>query len=64
MFVWVFVSGNDCNEQKNIVTFSVFLPGNIPKHSENDFTKTVHVYKSTSHTHMIDKSLFQESVKQ
>lgn len=31
-----------CNSQKNIVTFSIFLPWNIPKHSENDFTKMVH----------------------
>lgn len=38
--------GNYCNEWKNTVTLSIFLLGNIPKYSENDFIKIVRVYNS------------------
>lgn len=45
LLCFVLVSGNCCNEQKNIVTFSEFLQRNVPKHSDN-FTEIVPVYIS------------------
>lgn len=59
---FVLISGNCCNEQKNIVTFSVFLQRNIPKHCDNNFTEIVPIYISPLLIHMQLESLFQESV--
>lgn len=63
LLCFVLVSGNCCNEQKNIVTFSVFLQRNVPKHSDNNFMEIVTVYISPFLIHVQLESLFQESVK-